>query len=98
MEQQHLNLKLLKFCKEGNIEAVEQALKEGAEINTTDDFGDTPLHWASLGGHLAIVTFLLEKNAEINVKNSKGDTALSYASPWGYTEMVALLKAHGATR
>ena len=43
----------------GHIPVVKVLLKAGAEINVRDDFGITPLKWASDKGHTDMVKILL---------------------------------------
>ncbi len=48
----------------GHVEIVRYLLKNGAEVNTTDNFYQaTPLSWASMGGHAEIIGLLLENGA-----------------------------------
>ena len=55
-------------------------LKKGADINTQNKTGETPLHIASLSGALKIVTLLLEKGANPNAKNQYNETPLHSAT------------------
>lgn len=45
----------------------------------TNDVGDTPLHWASLGGHSEIAALLIKRGAVGDVKNRAGQTPLQVA-------------------
>ena len=46
---------------EGNIEIINQHLSFGADINTKDAGGWSPLHWAVGEGHEKIIKLLLAK-------------------------------------
>ena len=46
---------LLDAADDGNIKAVKQYLDDGADVNTKDNLGRTPLLWAALNGHKEIV-------------------------------------------
>ncbi|KAH9209727.1 hypothetical protein DL95DRAFT_394123, partial [Leptodontidium sp. 2 PMI_412] len=35
--------------------------EKGAELETKDNYGRTPLSWAAINGHAAVVALLLEK-------------------------------------
>ena len=67
--------------RKGNLEDVKLAIRMGANVNKTDEKGNTPLHIASFKGYYDIVKFLVENGADINKKNEKGDTPLSLALP-----------------
>ena len=47
-------------AKKGNIEAVKQHLAAGTDVNTKDEFGRTPFHFATFYGHKEI-EWLFEK-------------------------------------
>ena len=62
------------------IEAIEHAELNGVKavvqdhpefVNQRDEHGATPLHYASLGGHRAIVEFLVQHGAQINATDSE---------------------------
>ena len=69
-------------------------LDNDAEVNDTNEDGDTALIRASENGHTKTCKLLLENGADVNHVNNDGDTALSLA---GKKEIIELLKAHGAT-
>ena len=52
-------------------------LEEGAELETKDKYGRTPLLCAVENGHEAVVELLLEKGAELETKDSYSLTPLS---------------------
>ena len=45
---------------DGNIEVSKQAIADGADVNTKDEFGRTPFHFATFYGHKEI-EWLFEK-------------------------------------
>jgi ankyrin repeat protein len=53
-------------CAEGRTIEVEEMCREGADINDSDEFGNTPLWLAYISGHLDTVFALLELNVDIN--------------------------------
>ena len=46
---------LLQAAKDGDLQRVQALLKDSAEINTHDEYGNTPLHWAVASGHKEVV-------------------------------------------
>ncbi len=83
-------------CYEGeDIDTVEKAIKEGADVNITDEiiFGDegkgnTALMMAASNGHIDITKLLLKAKADVNKQNDDGVTALMMASSEGYLDIV----------
>ena len=43
-----------------------------ADVNATDDDGDTPLHYAANAGHLNVTAPLLEAHAHLVTQNKQG--------------------------
>lgn len=59
-------------------------VENGADVNITDNFDNTPLMYAAKNGNKKTVEFLVEKqNADINAANSIGETPLHYAAKGG---------------
>lgn len=73
-------------------EIVQLLVEAGADVNTKDRWGHTPLMRASIGAYMGIVKFLLKNGAGIEEKNDEGKTALDLAFKWGSREIVALLR------
>ena len=71
-------------------------LEKGAELETKDKYGQTPLSWAAGNGHEAVVKLLLEKGAELETKAKYGRTPLSWAAGNGHEAVVKLLLEKGA--
>jgi ankyrin repeat protein len=61
-----------------------------------DEYGRTPLMWASEKGHTGIVNVLLKKGVNIHEKDQQGWTSLMAASQGGHPEIVELLIEKGA--
>ena len=81
---------------EGNIEIINQHLSFGADINTKDAGGWSPLHWAVGEGHEKIIKLLLAKKADVNAIDQTGKTALNYALLNKKKETADLLRVYGA--
>ena len=61
------------------VEAVKLCLDHGAEINATNDAGQTPLHFAVTTREDSLVKFLLEQGAKVDAKDRQGRTPLDLA-------------------
>jgi ankyrin repeat protein len=79
----------------GNIEAVKQHLVAGANVNTKDKWGWTPLSRAARSGHKEAVELLIDNGADVNAKDDKGRTPLGGAIKQKQTEIADLLRKHG---
>lgn len=63
----------------GNLNSVKLALKQGADINKVDIFGNTPLINSIFSDKLDIARYLISRGANVNIKNKKGLTPLLIA-------------------
>lgn len=80
---------------EDQLDAVKFLVEEKkAEVNTLNDFGDSPLSEAAELGHVELVKYLLEKGAMLKLKGQK--VVLHGAVRGGNAEMVKILLAAGA--
>ena len=68
-----------KAAYQGNIDAVRQHIAAGTDVNTQDDSGWTPLHWAASKVHNKVAKLLIEEGADVNVVNKDGLAPLDYA-------------------
>ena len=58
--------------------------------------GQTPLAWAAMKGHEAVVKLLLETGkADVESKDGCGQTPLSWAKKNGHKRTVSLLQSYG---
>jgi len=77
----------------GNIDAVNQHLAAGTDVNTKDVLHRTPLHLAAEAGNKEIVELLIAKGADVNAKDKRGRTPLFGAAALGRKEIAGLLIA-----
>lgn len=71
-------------------------LDKSVDINTTDQFGNTPLHDAAYKGQKDVVELLIARGLDINVKNLSGNTPLHTAASWNQMAVAELLITKGA--
>jgi ankyrin repeat protein len=68
--------------------------REGANIEAKDCDGNTPLHFASQRGHLAILKALLSGGADILAANNRGRLPIHYAVTYRHSEVAKCLLQH----
>jgi ankyrin repeat protein len=85
--------KLLDAAKNKKLDEVREALATGANVNVTDDDGNTALIIASEKGYTEIVEMLLKKGADVNATDKYGRTALIWASMQRRHQVVGMLEA-----
>ena len=87
---------LINACKSGSIELINQLIENGADVNTKDDNGWTPLHWAAFRGHEGVVKLLINNKASVDIKNNHAETPLHYAAYNGHEGVAELLLKHNS--
>ncbi|XP_078595373.1 cortactin-binding protein 2-like isoform X3 [Branchiostoma floridae x Branchiostoma japonicum] len=81
---------------EGDMTMVEQLLEEGADPNTTERDGSTPVYAAAEGGHIDCLELLLSHNGDPNALRDDNFTPLHGAAAEGHTGCLKLLLDRGA--
>jgi ankyrin repeat protein len=66
-------------------------LENGANLESEDERGNRPVHYAARWGHDRMVNILLDAKAEIEAANKNGETALERAAGAGHEAVVSLL-------
>lgn len=93
------DFKVFEWVKEGSIEKVSEALKNGLNPNKKTDGRESLLELAATYGQTEIVDLLLKKGAKINPSffdSKKESLALRNAVSHNQTETALLLLEHGA--
>ncbi|MFI9610638.1 ankyrin repeat domain-containing protein [Streptomyces sp. NPDC052023] len=83
----------------GDHAGVRSLLRAGADANTRDAEGTTPLYAAAVNGDTAVVRTLLAAGAAPDTESAGAGaegTPLCAAACWGHTGTVRELLAHGA--
>ena len=87
------------------LEYIKRAIERGANVNSYDDNGITPLMVASEIGQIDIVKFLIEHGADVNSYDEDGYTAIMKASDFNsfdkaprgsQLKIIKFLIEHGA--
>jgi ankyrin repeat protein len=88
---------LIEATRDGDLAGVTRALKQGADIETTEPIGGlTPLIIAANNGFTEIAAHLIDAGADVNATSEQGMTPLIGAALKGYTEIATLLLERGA--
>ena len=92
----HIRLiELIEAIEKGDIEAVKQAIADGADVNVRDlqsshrgSSEGTPLHYSVDEGHEKISELLIANGADVNAKDNAGATPLHAAAMNGRKDVV----------
>lgn len=82
----------------GNIQAVNQHIAAGTDLNIKDDYGSTPLNTAIVFGRTDVALALIEGGADHSVTNNEGSTPLHNAAFFCRTDLVKALLDKGADK
>lgn len=91
-----LSENLITAVKNIDIVSLNIRLSENANVDTTDQEGNTPLMLASKIGNPRMARILLAHNPNINAKNNNGETALMIAAENGQFYIARQLVVRGA--
>lgn len=80
----------------GDVTAVKSLLDAGADRDSKDKNGETPLNLAILAGHDDVALMLLEAGASVEARNRGGFTPLHAAAYAGAPDIAAALLDRGA--
>ena len=87
---------LLESLRAGDQQAALAFITEGADVNTAESNGTTPLHYAVYNGDLVLVETLIKAGANVNVLNNYGSSPVAEAAILGDAAIMAALLAAGA--
>ena len=80
----------------GNIDKVDDYIKNGFDLNTTDRYNWNLLHYACRAVNFNSVKFLIERNIDINLTDIHGRTPLYISCDNRLYEAIDLLLSHNA--
>lgn len=87
---------LLQAAADNDVAAAQRALTAGADLETRNGRGQTPLIVATKKHHAEVAASLLDAGADPNAKDELADSAFLYAGAEGYTDILRLTLRHGA--
>ena len=94
------NLVLHGACSSGEVDRVKRLLEGGVNTDAMNEDKYTPLHVATMKGHVEVVKLLvkalLAEGLDVDATDVGGFTPLQYACEQGHVEMVQLLLEAGA--
>ncbi|WP_456416641.1 ankyrin repeat domain-containing protein [Thiolapillus sp.] len=93
------NALLLAAAKQGvsKREVIRYLAEHGADLETKDDKGDTPLLTAIRQGNHKLAKHLVNFGASVTATDAEGKTALEIANSLGLRDIALLLRRNGAT-
>jgi len=93
-----INSDLIQAAGINDAAKVKQLLKQGADVNAKDKYGNTALMIAAISGHTDTAKVLIDGGADVNAKDWSDDTALVLAIEGEHKDIVRLLKQTMARR
>ncbi|ALD92913.1 Ankyrin repeat [Cupriavidus gilardii CR3] len=91
-----LDARLHAAAAQGDAAAIALLLKQGANLETRDDSGATPLLIATRHNHIDAARALIDAGANVNAKDRIQDSAYLHAGARGYNEILKMTLTHGA--
>jgi fucose 4-O-acetylase-like acetyltransferase len=83
---------------QGNIEAIQQHIDAGSDLNEKDAYGSSPLIVAATFGRSEVARALIDAGADMKITNNEGSTPLHIAAFFCHTEIVKALLDKGADK
>ena len=91
-----LQLEFITAAREGNLSAIRETLRFGANPNLPVDDSFPSLQTAASSGHADAVRLLLDNGAQVNKVSDFENTSLNAAASYGHLEVVQVLLERGA--
>lgn len=87
---------LWKAARSGDFKRVQSLISNGADVNSKNEDGLTPLHVAAVRNRGAVVKLLIDHGADVNTKTEDGQTLLHHVAREGYVNIFKLLIDSGS--
>ena len=85
---------IYKFIETGNIEKIEELLKSGADTETRDKEGYTPLHLSVLYKEPKAILELIKFNADLSARDINGNTPLHIAAEYNQSDIIEIISSN----
>merc|ERR1711990_673137 len=82
-------------AKRGDLQKVQEFLKDGKDVNSKDFKGVTPLGYAVGHDQLSTVKVLIDAKANVNDVDSAGNSSVHFAAGYGRVKVLEHLLARG---
>ncbi len=96
MQPTDLAAQLLRAAEHDTLAEISQLIKQGADLNTRDSLGRTPLMAATHANRPDAVRALLEAGADVNIQDNQRDNPFLYAGAEGLLDILKLAITAGA--
>ncbi|XP_043284516.1 ankyrin repeat and death domain-containing protein 1A-like isoform X2 [Venturia canescens] len=77
-------------------DSVRKVLKETVDVDSRNNYGRAPIHWAASRGNTEIIEMLIQAKCDIEAKDKYGMRPLHMAAWYGHQEAVRMLINAGA--
>jgi len=91
----NLGVDLLAAAQAGQVDRIQELLGKGADMESKDEHGRTPLMVATVAGQLPAVKLLLDKGSDLSARNIHRADAFDFAVSNDRAEIVAELIGRG---
>ncbi|XP_076388741.1 uncharacterized protein LOC100882118 isoform X2 [Megachile rotundata] len=78
-------------------DTVRKVLKETVDVNSRNNYGRAPIHWAASRGNTEIIEMLIQAKCDIEAKDKFGMRPLHMAARYGHRDAVKMLINAGAS-
>ena len=83
-------MNLIDYVKLGNFNKIQELIAQGVDLNVQDEYGYTPLIWATSYSKPDIVKLLLDAGADDEIKDVNMHNALFWAYYYGRPEVIEI--------
>ena len=85
-------------ASQGDLRAIQGLLARGADLNSGDYDGRTPLHIAASEGHQEVIEAFIARGVQLNPRDRWGHTPLDDAERGGYSAVAQRIELAGGRR